>query len=72
MVASAVPFHFTTACGWKLPPVTDNTKGDEPAGTFDGETLATAGAGPRDVPLNELPEQPARMASDMKEITRRK
>lgn len=72
---SVVVFQLTTACGWKLVPVTDNVKAGEPAGTLDGETLATAGAGAREGPLEELPdppEQPARMESNAKELPKKK
>jgi hypothetical protein len=59
---------LTTACGWKLLPVTNSVNAGEPAGTLDGETLATTGAR-NVVPPPELPdplEQPE-TASNMKE-----
>src|ERR1700761_5422843 len=59
VVASAVEFQLTTACDWKLPPVTARVKAEEPAGTVAGDMFAMTGAGARDgAPLPEPPEQP--------------
>ena len=63
---------MTTACDWKLLPVTASVKAEEPAETVVGETLATMGAGARDDPPPEPPEeQPASSVRVARELARR-
>ena len=72
VVVSALAFQLTTACDWKLLPVTESVNAGEPAGTLDGETLAMAGAGDVVPPL-ELPDPPEQpeTASNVKESTKK-
>lgn len=71
VVASALAFQFTTACGLKLLPLTDSVDAEEPARILDGVTLATTGACAVVVPLKlpPPPEQPA-TANKVSEKTR--
>ena len=64
-------FQLTTACAWKLLPLTASVKAEEPAGTAVGETSATMGAGAREGPPPELPEHPVKSVRAARELERR-